>query len=70
MSASTNLFLSDPHVVADISEDGRLDEVTSRAGSIPPAHQLRSLLFAAFNQSLDLVELLLVDLSEETWLGR
>src|SRR5271154_2313747 len=57
-----DLFLGDLHVVLNIGEDGRLDEVTAVSDSIATADELGTLRAARLDVAHDFVELRLIDL--------
>ena len=59
----TDLFFRDPHVLRDVGEDGRLDEVPLVALPLSPAHQARPLLHPGANQLQNLLHLSLVHLT-------
>ena len=64
----TNLFLGDRHVVSDVREDGRLDEISCVAVSVATTLQFGALLLTNFDQAQNLLELLCVDLHEKKWM--
>ena len=62
LDGSEDLLLGDAHVVGDVGEDGRLDEVAAVAVALAARQQAGALLLARLDQRQDLVELVLVDL--------
>ena len=62
----TDLFLGNPHVVLDASEDGGLNEAATVADATAAGLQLGALFLSRLNQLQDLLSLLAVDLSRQT----
>ena len=61
-----DLFLGNPHVVLDASEDGGLSEGATVADATAAGLQLGALFLSRLNQLQDLLSLLAVDLSRQT----
>lgn len=53
---SKSLFVSDEHVVLDVGEDGRLEEVAGARTSLASEHQRRSLLLCLLTVWLQLTQ--------------
>ena len=63
---NTDLLPCDGHVISDIGEDGGLDEVALVSTAITSSLHLGSLCFSLVDHIQDLLELLIVNLREDT----